>query len=91
MQLPPALTLDSAAAALQTLSQGAASGAGPLVVDAAPLQDFDSAALAWLLQARRTAQAAGRAFELRGAPPKLRQLARLYGVEGLLGLSGAAA
>ncbi len=87
MQLPRTLTLDSAAAALQALSPSAAAGAGPLLVDASPLQEFDSAALAWLLQARRIAHAADRRFELRGASPALLQLAQLYGVEELLGLS----
>jgi ABC-type transporter Mla MlaB component len=42
-----------------------------------------------LLQVRRQADADGRSFELRGAPPKLVQLAQLYGVAGLLGLPAA--
>ena len=57
-------------------------------VDASALREFDSSALALLLQARRQAAAAGRAFELHGAPPGLVQLAQLYGVAGLLGLHG---
>jgi len=83
MQLPAQLSVDTAAA---WPLPGVARQAGPLVVDASPLQDFDSAALAVLLQLRRQADAAGRGFELQGAPPKLVQLAQLYGVAGLLGM-----
>jgi phospholipid transport system transporter-binding protein len=87
MQLPRSLSFDTAAAWPLPAS---GTGSGPLVVDAAALAEFDSAALAVLLQARRQADAAGRGFELRGAPPKLVQLAQLYGVAGLLGLPDAA-
>lgn len=88
MKLPPTLTLDGAAAALEALHGAAASGQGALAIDASELRAFDSAALALLLQAKRLAQAAGRGFEVHGAPSKLQQLARLYGVEDLLGLAG---
>jgi len=43
------------------------------------------------LQARREAQAAGRPFSIAGAPPKLRRLAALYGVDSLLSLEPSAA
>jgi phospholipid transport system transporter-binding protein len=86
MQLPQHLTIDSAAAALDTL-RDAAAGPGALLIDASALEVFDSAALALLLQARRMAQAKGRALQVRGAPPKLRQLAQLYGVAELLDLA----
>jgi phospholipid transport system transporter-binding protein len=86
MRLQPALTLDNAAAALQHLRAEAAPPAGPWAIDASALVDFDSAALALLLQAKRMAQAAGRGFTVTGAPPKLAQLAQLYGVAELLGL-----
>jgi phospholipid transport system transporter-binding protein len=89
MQLPSRLTHDSAAAAFAELQSEARRSPGPLTIDGAALAAFDSAALALLLQARRMAQAAGRGFELRGAPPQLVQLAQLYGVDGLLGLSSA--
>ncbi len=89
MLLPPSLTLDDAAAALAALHAEAAGSQGALAIDASALTVFDTAALALLLQARRLAQAGGRAFELRGAPPKLAQLAQLYGVDGLLGLGDA--
>ncbi len=39
------------------------------------------------MQARRLAVAQGRGFEVVGAPAKLAELARLYGVEELLSLS----
>ena len=75
MKLPATLTLDQAAALSDALS------AEPVgTVDASALGAFDSSALALLLQARR------RGFQVQGAPPKLRQLAQLYGVEELLGL-----
>ena len=55
-----------------------------MVINASGLQQFDSSALAVLLECRRLAQAFGRSFELRDAPPKLLALAKLYGVDGLL-------
>ena len=55
-----------------------------VVVDAGPLQHFDSAALAVLLEIDRLAEAWGRRFAIRSAPPKLAALARLYGVDALL-------
>jgi phospholipid transport system transporter-binding protein len=83
MKLPPTLTLETAAAALRALS---AEPSGPLAIDASALTVFDSSALALLLQARRQAEAGGGAFEVQGAPPQLKQLARLYGVAELLAL-----
>jgi phospholipid transport system transporter-binding protein len=59
-------------------------------IDARALQTFDTSAIALLLQARRLAQAAGRGLEITGAPAKLAELARLYGVEELLSLSPSA-
>ena len=61
-----------------------------VVVDAGNLAQFDSAALAVLLECHRQANAWGRAFTVRNAPPKLVALAKLYGVDGLL-MRGAAA
>jgi phospholipid transport system transporter-binding protein len=90
MKLPQSLTLDSAAAALDLLRADAAGSQGALAIDASALTAFDTAALALLLQARRLAQSGGRAFEVRGAPPKLTQLAQLYGVAELLGLTQGA-
>ncbi len=83
MLLPATLTFDQAAAALAALPADGSACA----IDAGALREFDSSALALLLQARRLAQAAGHGFEVRAAPPKLRQLAQLYGVHELLGLA----
>jgi phospholipid transport system transporter-binding protein len=83
MKLPPALTLEQAAAALQALPADGEPG----VIDASALREFDSSALALLLQAKRLADASGRAFDVHAAPPQLAQLARLYGVDALLGLA----
>lgn len=55
-----------------------------VVIDASNLQQFDSAALAVLLECQRAADAWGKPFALRHAPPKLIALARLYGVDVLL-------
>lgn len=60
-----------------------------VVVDASNLQHFDSAALAVLLDCQRAAEAFGRPFTVRNAPPKLAALARLYGVDALL-MAGSA-
>ena len=56
------------------------------VIDASPLRELDSAAVALLLECRRQAAARGLPLQVTGAPPKLRQLAKLYGVDELLGL-----
>ena len=56
----------------------------PVVADAGSLNRFDSSALAVLLASRRQAQALGRAFYVRDLPPRLRQLAGLYGVAELI-------
>jgi phospholipid transport system transporter-binding protein len=47
---------------------------------------LDSAAVALLLDCQRQALARGKTLRVTGAPAKLGQLARLYGVEALLGL-----
>jgi phospholipid transport system transporter-binding protein len=86
MKLPPTLTVDAAAAALRALPADGRPG----VVDASDLRQFDTSALALLLHAKRLAQAGGHEFRVDAAPPKLTQLARLYGVAELLGLGGAA-
>lgn len=57
--------------------------AGELVVDAAALRRFDSACLALILECQRMARRRGSAFVLRDAPPRLLELAALYGVAEL--------
>jgi phospholipid transport system transporter-binding protein len=54
------------------------------VVDARPLQVFDSSALAVLLECRREALALGKTFAVANMPPRLRDLAGVYGVSELL-------
>ena len=68
-----------------------ASGPAEVVADAAALQQFDSSALAVLLECRRHALAAGKRFSVRGAPERLRVLAELYGVAELIPPATAAA
>ena len=86
LRLPERLTLDDAPAALAALTAALPGTAGVATIDASGLQRFDSAALAVLLECRRLAQAAGRSFAVHGAPPKLAELARLYGLDALLPL-----
>ena len=54
------------------------------VIDATNLAQFDSSALSVLLECQRAADAWGKPFLLRNAPPKLAALAKLYGVDVLL-------
>jgi phospholipid transport system transporter-binding protein len=87
MQLPEHATLEQAAALAQTVPAAVAAGTGPLQVDASQLKAFDSSTIALLLHTHRLAQAAGRGLVVTGAPAQLAQLAQLYGVEALLGLT----
>ena len=83
--LPARLTHEVAASSLHALGVVLAGETGTQVVaDASALQEFDSSALAVLLACRRQVLAAGKMFSVRGLPPRLRQLAGLYGVQGLL-------
>ena len=85
LKLPPRLTRGEASAELARL-QPLLLASEDAVLDASALQDLDTAAIALLLACQRQAGAAGRVLRVAGAPAKLGQLARLYGVEGLLGL-----
>lgn len=83
--LPPKLTHDEAPACVLMLRQGLAGQTGSsTVVDAGALAQFDSSALAVLLECRRESSALGRGFAVKGLPLRLRELASLYGVAGLL-------
>ncbi len=83
--LPAELTQQQANACLAALVQGLRDPAqAGVVVDAGALSRFDSSALAVLLACRRESLAAGKTFAIRRLPPKLMQLAGLYGVAGLL-------
>ncbi|MBL0728064.1 lipid asymmetry maintenance protein MlaB [Piscinibacter sp. HJYY11] len=88
--LPATITLQEARNAQRMLSQALqqeakAQAEQPVVmVDASGLRQFDSSALAVLLECQRLASAWGKGFAVRHAPQKLAELARLYGVDVLL-------
>jgi len=85
LMLPPRLTHDEAPACMRMLQQGLTAQQGSsAVVDASALSQFDSSAIAVLLECRREAAALGRGFAVKGLPARLRELAMLYGVAGLL-------
>ena len=65
-------------------------GTETVTVDASTLENFDSSAIALLLEARRHARATGRDFAVHGAPAAMVDLAGLYGVAELLGLDAVA-
>jgi phospholipid transport system transporter-binding protein len=83
--LPSKLTHDEAVPCMHMLQRGMAGQTDSVtVVDAGALDQFDSSALAVLLECRREAAALGRSLAVKGLPPRLRELASLYGVAGLL-------
>lgn len=91
LMLPSVLTHEQVRDTLrlfrETLDQASAGGGSQavlLTVDGSALQQFDSSALAVLLECQRMARARGRAFAVQSLPPKLNALAKLYGVDGLL-------
>jgi phospholipid transport system transporter-binding protein len=88
LSLPVSVTMDDASVALRSI-ETALSGGGALEIDAAALAEVDTAAVALLLQAQRLAKARGVAVTLVNPPDKLLALARLYGVESLLGAGPA--
>jgi len=81
--LPTELTQREASACLDRLLAQIGSESAVLA-DASALLRFDSAALAVLLACRRASLAADKTFAVQQLPPKLRQLAGLYGVIDLL-------
>lgn len=84
LTLPPTLTLATATACLRELGAALLSESTVVEVDATPLVQFDSAALAVLLALRRQALTRGRTFRLLGCPSRLVDLAGLYGIAELL-------
>ena len=88
MRLPETATLAQARALLEEFDAALAQahGGAELGIDATALKSFDSSAVALLLHAQRAGKAAGVRIGVHGTPPKLRELARLYGVEDLLAL-----
>lgn len=86
ISLPTHLSVQLGRAPLDTLVQAvnALPAGSPAVLDAAPLQQFDSSALALILGLRRHCQATGRTLEVQGMPERLQGLAKLYGVAELV-------
>ena len=83
--LPASITMRESRDALRLLAQALqAQPEKDVVIDASPLSQFDTSALAVLLECQRLAQAWGKGFSVRQAPPKLSALAKLYGVDSLL-------
>ncbi len=96
--LPASLTLDEARKVMARLGDelrrpgaDAASNASVVdcVVDASGLEHFDSSALAILIECHRLAarRPGGGSLRIDGAPQALKELARLYGLTELVGLS----
>ena len=88
--LPASLTLRDAQVALDVL-RDAFSAADSEVwrIDAGAVVHLDSSALAVLLECARIAAAGGRRLEILNVPPRLADLARLYGVDVLLHIAPA--
>jgi phospholipid transport system transporter-binding protein len=88
LHLPAVLTMSDARQVLsQLLAQLATEQpTSDVVLDACALRTLDTASLAVLLQCQRSCADAGGHLRITGAPDKLVQLARLYGVQALLGL-----
>jgi len=86
MQLPDTATLAQASALLQQIEDAPADEQG-LHIDASELKLFDTSLVAVLLAARRLAEERSVPFRIVNPPPKLAELAELYGVDGLLSLS----
>ena len=84
LALPEVLNLSTASACLRSLSDQLAQQPAEVVVDAARLGQFDSAALAVLLELRRRALSQGKTFAVQSQPRHLSDLARLYGITELL-------
>ena len=84
LALPAVLTHAQAGPCLVQLAAGIATGTQQVVLDARPLQEFDSSALAVLLELRRACLRLGKQLHMEGAPERLMHLAALYGVRVLL-------
>lgn len=89
--LPERLTHREAAATLAQLlaALGSQPVGEPWVVDATPMQQYDSSALVVLLGLLRHAASVGRTCRLHAVPARLQQLAQVYGVLELLDLDEA--
>jgi phospholipid transport system transporter-binding protein len=84
LALPAVLTHTQAGPCLAQLAADIAKGPQHVVLNAQALQDFDSSALAVLLELRRACLRLGKQLQIEGAPARLMHLASLYGVSALL-------
>jgi phospholipid transport system transporter-binding protein len=88
--LPASVTLKDAQAILEALRQSFAADTGDVWrIDAAPVTQLDTSALAVLLECSRMAAAARRKLQVVNAPARMSDLAHLYGVDVLLGVEAA--
>lgn len=87
LNLPSTLTHANAGEVSSVLRANVASEPAAFVLEAGALSEFDSSALAVILACRREALTAGKTFAVRDLPPRLAQLAGLYGVAGLIPLA----
>lgn len=84
LKFPAVLTHAVASGFFDTAEKEIASSAADVVVDVSALRQFDSSALAVLLECRRQALSAGKSFAVQGVPERLLQLAGVYGVAALI-------
>lgn len=83
--LPDRLTLENAGDTLQRLAPIVTAAPGPVVqLDASALQNFDSSAIALLLELRRRLLEQGKTLQVVSWPQRLQGLVALYGVGELL-------
>ncbi len=88
--LPASMTLRDAQAVLGALRESFAAGTDATWrIDASPLAQVDTSALAVLLECARLAATGQRKLEIVDPPARLSELAHLYGVDGLLGIAAA--
>ena len=87
LKLPAVLTHPQAedwSRSLKLALRAATADPAPVIVEAGALTQFDSSALAVLLDCRREALALKKTFWVQNLPPRLRQLAGLYGIATLI-------
>ena len=85
--LPASLTLRDAQTVLESLRQSFAADSGDVWrIDAAPVTQLDTSALAVLLECSRMAAAGKRKLEIVNPPARMTDLAHLYGVDDMLGI-----
>jgi phospholipid transport system transporter-binding protein len=99
LRLPAQVLLINAAALWADLQKSlraeaaglTAQAARELQLNAAELVEFDSSVLSLLLSGARLCAEHGLQLQVRGEPPALRDLARLYGIDELLWPAAVAA